>query len=74
MCVWGEGVRWRRVVSDNSNGRPDTDEGSLVITGGLDMEGHPIREGGPVSNEKQACRGAPSPNGGSGGRVRRAAR
>lgn len=38
------------------------------------MEGHPIREGGPVSNEKQACRGAPSANGGSGGRVRRAAR
>lgn len=38
------------------------------------MDGHLIGERGPVSKESAAWRGAPSRNGGSGGRVRWAAR
>lgn len=70
---WGGGLRWWKAIT-GSKGRPDPDEGPLGIMGAWTRT-DTLSGTEALSIRKQpAWRGAPSPNGGSGGRIRRAGR
>lgn len=74
VCAWwGGGLRWWKAIT-GSKGRPDSDEGPLGIMGAWTrMDTLSGREALSIGKQP-AWRMAPSPNGSSGGRIRRAGR